>query len=126
MNPRLTAFLLLVLLCMPSAFAQKATGQQMKEINQVMLLQRVYDKNKAAYKKTKTPKAKKAYVEATNALAYATMTAGGLAPKVKYPRALNLYREALKVDPANKVAKQNADMIVSIYKSMGRKVPGGG
>lgn len=46
-----------------------------------------------------------------------------LPPKVKYPSALQEYRAALKIDPNNSDAKQNADLIISIYHSMGRDVP---
>ncbi len=46
-----------------------------------------------------------------------------LAPKVKYPTALKYYRAALKIDPNNKDAKDNADLIIGIYKDMGREVP---
>ncbi len=46
-----------------------------------------------------------------------------LAPKVKYPTALKHYREALKLDPNNKDAQENANQIIDIYKMMGREVP---
>jgi tetratricopeptide (TPR) repeat protein len=46
-----------------------------------------------------------------------------LPPKVKYPSALGEYRKVLKIDPSNESAKQNADMIINIYHSMGREVP---
>lgn len=46
-----------------------------------------------------------------------------LPPKVKYPSALKHYRAVLKVDPSNQNAKEGADMIISIYNSMGRPVP---
>ena len=95
-------------------------------LKQVIVLQKTQAQARSAFAKHKNAKTKAAYVDATNALAYATMTADGLTPKVKYPKALQLYREVLKVDPQNKVAKTNADMIVSIYKSMHRPVPGGG
>lgn len=47
-----------------------------------------------------------------------------LTPKEKYPKALDLYRDALALDPSNKEAKENKAMIEAIYKSMGREVPG--
>ncbi|MDP1677188.1 MAG: hypothetical protein Q8L88_10020 [Bacteroidota bacterium] len=46
-----------------------------------------------------------------------------LAPKVKYPTALKYYRAALKIDPNNKDAEDNANLIIGIYKDMGRPVP---
>jgi hypothetical protein len=45
-------------------------------------------------------------------------------PRIKYRAALKDYRQALKFDPANKLAKSNKDLIEGIYKSMGRPVPG--
>ncbi len=51
------------------------------------------------------------------------MTSPLLGAKVKYPRALRLYREALKLDPNNKEAKANKKMIEDIYRSMGRPIP---
>jgi tetratricopeptide (TPR) repeat protein len=53
------------------------------------------------------------------------MTSPALTPKEKYPKALALFREALKVDPKNKVALENKNMIEQIYKSMGRPIPKG-
>lgn len=46
-----------------------------------------------------------------------------LSPKVKYPSALKHYRAALKIDPNNKDAQDNANQIIDIYKMMGREVP---
>ncbi len=46
-----------------------------------------------------------------------------LSPKVKYPLALKHYREVLKRDPDNSIAKDNEQQIVDIYKMMGREVP---
>lgn len=87
-------------------------------------LQQAYTKAGAAYvKKPKSSEAKKAYVAATVKLGTATMTSPSLGPKEKYPRALRLYREALKIDPKNKEALDNKKMIEDIYKSMGREIP---
>jgi hypothetical protein len=47
-----------------------------------------------------------------------------LTPKEKYPKALELYRDALALDASNKEANKNKAMIEAIYKSMGRPVPG--
>jgi hypothetical protein len=71
----------------------------------------------------KSPAAKKGFVAAAVRLGTANMTAQTLDRKVKYKVALRYYREALKLDPKNAEAKANHDMIVSIYKSMGRPVP---
>ncbi len=58
-------------------------------------------------------------------LKYATyyMYNDSLPPKVKYPSALKHYRAVLKLEPSNQNAKEGADMIISIYQSMGREVP---
>lgn len=54
------------------------------------------------------------------------MTDPKLKPSEKYPQALELYRQALALDPENAEARGNKAMIESIYKSMGRPVPGEG
>jgi tetratricopeptide (TPR) repeat protein len=67
--------------------------------------------------------AKKAYVDATVEYGTAVMLAPELTPKEKYPKALRLFREVLKLDPDNAQAKKSAETIEAIYKSMGRPVP---
>lgn len=47
-----------------------------------------------------------------------------LAPKDKYPKALGMFRDALKIDPGNVLATKSITLIEDIYKSMGRPVPG--
>jgi hypothetical protein len=46
-----------------------------------------------------------------------------MSPKEKYPKALALYREVVKLDPTNDQAKNAVDMIESIYRQMGRPIP---
>lgn len=46
-----------------------------------------------------------------------------LAPKDKYPKALGMFRDALKIDPDNALAARSITLIEDIYKSMGRPVP---
>ena len=46
-----------------------------------------------------------------------------LAPRDKYPKALGMFRNALKIDPDNALAKNSITLIEDIYKSMGRPVP---
>lgn len=74
-------------------------------------------------KNPKDSKLKHAFVVATVRLATATMAADELDPKVKYRRALRLYREALKHEPNNEEAKNNSQQIIDVYKSMGKEVP---
>jgi len=57
--------------------------------------------------------------------AEAVLVAPELAPKDKYPKALRLYREVVKMDPQNQGAKDSIQTIEDIYKSMGRPVPTG-
>ncbi len=102
--------------------AQDTTAQAEKA--KLARLEKAYVSAKAAF--TKQPKdaaLKKKFVVATVALGTATMNSPILAPKDKYPKALRLYREALKHDPKNKEARENHDVIVHIYKQMGRPVP---
>ena len=81
----------------------------------------------AAYKKNpKSPAVVKLYVESNNRHGLACMSTDALDRKVKYKMALADFRKVLRIEPNNKVAKSNADLIVSIYKSMGRPVPGSG
>ena len=86
--------------------------------------QQDYETAKTAYaKKQDSKEAKEAYVITTVRLGTATMYADSLDNKVKYRKALEFYREALKLDPTNKEAKNNKDMIEGIYKQMGRPIP---
>ena len=78
---------------------------------------------KKAYAKTPNAKTKKTYVDATVKFATASMNSEALDRKVKYKQALKLYREALKVDPKNAEAKENAKMIEDVYRSMGKPIP---
>ena len=79
------------------------------------------DKAIAAAEKGKDKKA--------TAVAYATrgtvrMNDDAAGAKVKYRAALEDYRKALSLDAANEEAAKNKEMIESIYKSMGRPIPG--
>ena len=104
-----------------------AAAQDLKaDKAQLAKVEKQYVAAKAAFtKKPKDAKLKKAYVDATVKFGTATMTSNALPPRSKYPGALKLYREALKVDPKNDEAKNNAAMIEAIYKQMGRPVPKG-
>jgi hypothetical protein len=83
-----------------------------------------YRSTKAAYLKSpKDQKKKDAYVEATVKLGHETMVSNDYPASFKYKKTLSLYKEALKLDPNNPVAKQESELIISIYKQMGRPVP---
>ena len=47
----------------------------------------------------------------------------GLPPRQKYPKALGIFRDALKIDPGNALAQDGVKLIEDVYKSMGRPVP---
>jgi outer membrane murein-binding lipoprotein Lpp len=46
-----------------------------------------------------------------------------LPPTEKYPKALEMFRNALKIDPDNALAKDGVNLIEDVYRSMGRPVP---
>lgn len=78
----------------------------------------------AAYKKApKSAAAKKAYAASLANLAHATMLDQSIPPRTRYPSALKMANQALKLDPTNKTAKDDKKAIESAYKSMGRPVP---
>lgn len=102
--------------------AQKDAAELTKQ--RIAAAKKAQAQAKADFEKDKKNAQKRAaYIEATNKLADLYMNAPGLAPKDKYPHALKYYREVLKVDPKNKHAKESADLIVAIYKSLGKPVP---
>lgn len=116
---RIPAILLTIALAL-SCFGQ-TVGTDKKSLARLDALQA---KAKAAYqKRPKDGSIKKQYVEATVRYGTACMTSDDLDRKVKYRKALRLYREALKVDPTNKEALNNKKLIESIYRSMGRPIP---
>jgi lipoprotein-anchoring transpeptidase ErfK/SrfK len=46
-----------------------------------------------------------------------------LPPREKYLKALTMFRNALKIDPDNALAKDGVNLIEDVYRSMGRPVP---
>lgn len=79
---------------------------------------------KAAYDKNPSDaSAKKALADATFENAQYYMYKSTLQPNQKYPKALALYREVVKLDPANSDAHESIDMIEGIYRQMGRPIP---
>jgi hypothetical protein len=83
-----------------------------------------YTKAKVAFdKKPKDAKLKKSYIDAAMKYGNVALTSSALTPKEKYPLSLKMYREVLRLDPKNKEAKSNKELIEGIYKQMGRPVP---
>ncbi len=114
------AILSLTLLAILSTFAL-CQGSTLKELAK---MEKDQKSAKAAYLKSKNNvKVKKKYVAATVKLGTASMESEALDRKVKYAKALRLYREALKADPNNAEAKNNKQLIEDIYRSMHRPIP---
>ena len=89
-------------------------------------LEKAYKAAKSALEKTpKSPKAKKDFTTIGAAYGHESMVSNALPPRTKYPQALKIYREVLKVDPNEKTAKSESELIISIYKQMGRPIPKG-
>lgn len=70
-------------------------------------------------------KAQKDFVNLAMAYGNECMYTPVLDRKVKYRQALHVFREVLKVEPNQRDAKDESDMIVKIYKSLGRPIPPG-
>lgn len=77
---------------------------------------------KSSYEHAKQAGDKAQVVDATVKYATAVMLGPGK-PNEKYPTALKLYEEALKLDPQNQEALANRQMILDIYKSLNREPP---
>ena len=121
-----TPFAILVL-CALSIISALAQGpfQQAKPTaaDQARLtkLEKAYKAAKAVLAKApKNAKAKKDFASIGVAYGHESMISPALAPRVKYPQAL---REVLKVDPNEPTAKKESELIISIYKQMGRPIP---
>jgi len=84
-------------------------------------LEASYQKAASEYEAEKTDANKSTYVNAMVAYATAVMAADG--PPVKYQKSLKLYNEALRLDPDNEEAKTNRQLILDIYKSLGKEPP---
>jgi hypothetical protein len=85
-------------------------------------LKATYESTKKDHAATKSDQSERHYVNATVAYATAVMAGDGK-PSEKYPMALGLYDEALAVDPDNEEAKTNKQLILDIYKSLGKEPP---
>jgi tetratricopeptide (TPR) repeat protein len=115
---RFPAILVAIVALIPFAFAQPAGNKQLVKF------QAAYSSaKKALAAKPKDKKVRAAFVVAADRYATSMMVESTLAPRLRYPGALRLYREVLKVDPKNPEALNNSKMIIDVYKSMGRPVP---
>jgi hypothetical protein len=116
----------LCLLALLSVFANSQASSKQVSDAQLKTLKAEYTATKALYTKKPTDaKLKKKYVDSSLAYGLGCMYSVSLPPREKYKSALVYFREVLKLDPKNKVAKEQKVMIESIYKQMGRPIPGG-
>ncbi len=116
---------LLALLLVPAFGQYDKPVSPAEETKNLKLLITKQSTAKAAYLKHQAdPKFKKQYVDTSVALGLQYTFANTVDRKVKYKKALTYFREAKKVDPKNPVANKWIDQIESIYKSMGRPIPG--
>jgi len=121
MNQRLLFVPLLALVGFASA--QKAMAPA-NDKRQLAAMEKAYNSAKTAMAHhPKDAAARKAYIVATDRYATYSMTTEVLTPHQRYPLALRLYREVLKIDPTNHEASNNSEMIISVYKSMHRPIP---
>lgn len=104
----------------PEPPTQTSQGEPAAAVS-VESLEASYQKAATAFESEKSDANKSAYVDATVAYATAVMAADG--PKAKYQKSLKLYDEALRLDPGNEEAMTNRQLIVDIYKSMGKEPP---
>lgn len=86
-------------------------------------LQKKADHLMALYRKKPNPRLRLQTAQAEYDYGHAREFDTGLSPREKYRAALLAFREALKLNPNLKPARQDADQIERIYKMMGRPVP---
>ncbi len=115
--------LILVSLALACCLCSAQTTSMAQEASTLRAIRSAYAHAKSVYTKHPSSAAKKNYVISTVRYGTASMLSPALDRKVKYRQALRLYREALKLDPKNEEARNNSEMIVSIYRQMGRPVP---
>jgi hypothetical protein len=115
---RFPAVFVAIVALIPFAFAQNAADKQLTKFKAAYTTAK-----KALTAKPKDKKVRTAFVVAADRYATAMMVESTLPPRMRYPGALRIYREVLKVDPKNSEALNNSKMIVDVYKSMGRPVP---
>lgn len=98
------------------------TPDQKSELAAIAAARAQRAKSGAAYRANpKNAKLKKAYVFDTVKLGMHLMYSTALPPKDKYKPALELFKEALKLDPKNQDAKKAAAQIEEIYRMIAKK-----
>lgn len=123
---RLAIILGALVLSVGIGFAGQKQSSVVAEQKKLAALEKAYTQAKTAYAKNpKDGAAKKKLVACATSYADTVLVSPALKPTEKYPKALSLYREILRLDPKNKNAASNRDLIESIYKSMGRPIPKG-
>ncbi len=100
---------------------QKATAQ---DKHRLQTLEKAYFAAKASFKKKpKDAKVKKHFIATAVKFGHESMMSPVLDRSTKYRQALRVYREVLKIDPKNPVAKPESELIIQIYKSLGKPIP---
>ncbi len=113
---------------LPGAFAsiQAPAAKSSDSLKKMAALEVKQQAAKSAHmKKPRDERLKKTYVDLTVDLGVLAMTSPDLSSKEKYPKALRLFREALKTDPKNRTALHWKTQIEDIYRSMGKPIPKG-
>jgi len=106
------------------AGAQRPPVDNKAELAKLAKLEKNYLSSKKAFEKSpKDKKAREAFIKNAVMFGHESMISPALATNVKYRQALRVYREVLKLEPKHPVARPEHDLIVNIYKQMGRPVP---
>ncbi len=114
------------LLALPLLTLAQSSTPTAKDKQVLKKAELAYTTSKKKYTNAKGDSAaKKGYVRSTLDYAMVAMESPVLGPRQKYPLALNLYREVLKVDAKNAEALKWKQQIENIYRSMNRPIPKG-
>lgn len=118
-----TAALALGLTLFSVASAQTAAPNPKDEARLKKLEQGYLTAKAVLAKKPKDKAVQKKFVTAGALYGHESMISPVLPARIKYRQALRVYREVLKYEPQHPVARPEYDLIVKIYKQMGRPVP---
>jgi hypothetical protein len=103
--------------------AQPMMGGGDKPSPKTVALQKKADQLMAQYKKKPNPKLKLQAAQAEYEYGHARMFDNALSPRQKYRPALFAFREALKLNPNLKQARDEKAAIENVYKGMGMPIP---